>query len=130
MVVAATVQHFFAARACAQYLGVFLRKPCRAGGGWGCEDYVAACAVYVVYDFVQPVEVEFAFPWSGMKHLANGRAIPPKQGDLWRLFFARYEKLQFSGREESLGWAWDKIGHVDNHTPELWTPIEFSEEFL
>ena len=71
--------------------------------------------------------VELAFPWSGMKWLANGRALPPKDGDVWRLFFARYEKMNFGGNEVHAGWAWNKIGDIDNHAPERWTPIRFSD---
>ena len=78
----------------------------------------------------QGLEVEFAFPWSGMRHLANGRQLPPEQGDLWRLFIGRYQKLQINGTDISVGWAWDKIGTNDNHFPELFTPIEFSNECI
>jgi hypothetical protein len=76
----------------------------------------------------QGLEIEFAFPWSGMTHLANGRFIPPRKGDLWKIFMGRYQKMQINGREESVGWSWDKIGTNDNHYPELFTQIEFSEE--
>jgi hypothetical protein len=74
--------------------------------------------------------VELAFPWTGMKWLANGRPLPPKDGDVWRLFFARYEKMNFGGNEVHAGWSWDKIGDIDNHAPERWTPIRFSERFV
>jgi len=73
------------------------------------------------------IEIEFAFPWSGMTHLANGRKLPPNNGDIWKIFIGRYEMLNINGKEESVGWAWDKIGTDDNHYPELFTPIEFTE---
>ena len=76
------------------------------------------------------LEIEIALPWSGMKHLANDRQLPPRQGDLWRVFFGRYEKLHINGEEVSVGWSWDKIGTNDNHFPELFTPIEFSHELI
>src|SRR5205823_3184027 len=36
--------------------------------------------------------VELAFPWSGMERLAHGRRLPPEDGDVWRMFFGRFEK--------------------------------------
>jgi hypothetical protein len=71
--------------------------------------------------------IELAFPWKGMHWLANGRSLPPNPGDVWRIFMGRYEKLRMNGREESVGWAWDKIGTDDNHFPELFTKIEFTD---
>jgi hypothetical protein len=76
------------------------------------------------------LSIEFAFPWKGMKWLANGRELPPKPGDVWRIFMGRYEKLRMNGREESVGWSWDKIGTDDNHYPELFTRIEFTDAAL
>lgn len=76
------------------------------------------------------VTIEFAFPWSGMKWLANGRDLPPKDGDVWRIFMGRYEKLHINGQEVSVGWAWDEVGTDDNHAPERFTEIRLSEETL
>lgn len=72
--------------------------------------------------------VEVAFPWTGMTHLANGRALPPADGDVWRLMFARYQKMAIAGQElqPHPAWAWNAIGHQDNHVPEKWTPIRFT----
>lgn len=72
--------------------------------------------------------VEIAFPWAGLKPLANGRALPPNDGDLWRMFFGRFEKLTFGGRElqPHPAWVWSKHGVYDTHQPELWTPVRFS----
>ena len=74
--------------------------------------------------------IEFAFPWAGMAWLAGGRPLPPKDGDEWRIFMGRYEKLHLNGEEISAGWAWDKIGTNDNHYPEKFTPIRFSQSLL
>lgn len=73
--------------------------------------------------------VEAAFPWAGMKHLANGRALPPKEGDEWRMFFGRFEKLVLNGREVQPhpAWCWTPHGVYDTHRPEQWTPVVFSE---
>jgi hypothetical protein len=74
--------------------------------------------------------IELAFPWSGMRWLANGRALPPAGGDVWRLFLGRYQKLMLNGQETHVGWSWDKIGTDDNHYPERFTPISFSREYI
>lgn len=72
--------------------------------------------------------IEIAFPWSGMRWLAGGRSLPPAAGDIWRLFLGRYEKLRLNGEQVSVGWAWDEIGTDDNHAPERFTKILFSDE--
>lgn len=61
---------------------------------------------------------ELAFPWSGMGWLANGRPLPPQDGDVWRIFFARYQQLHLNGGKTGVGWAWGPIGSNDNHKPE------------
>ena len=72
--------------------------------------------------------VELAFPWKGMKWLANGRSLPPKDGDTWRVFFGRFEKLVFGEKEVNPhpAWVWSPHGVYDTHLPELWTPVQFS----
>lgn len=72
--------------------------------------------------------VEMALPWAGMKHLANNRPLPPKEGDLWKLQFARFEKL--ISLDQNVGWSWDPIGSDDNHRPEKFTTIEFSNQTI
>jgi len=69
--------------------------------------------------------VELAFPWTGMKWLANNRSLPPKGGDQWNFQFARYEKL--IGLNKNIGMAWDATYSDDNHKPEKFTSIKFSE---
>ncbi len=72
--------------------------------------------------------VELAFPWSGMTWLANGRSLPPADGDTWRLLFARYQKLNLLGQEISTGWTWNRVGSIDNHAPECFTVLHFRDE--
>lgn len=74
--------------------------------------------------------VEVAFPWTGMTWLANGRSLPPADGDQWRLFIGRYEQVDINGETHTVGWAWDPIGSTDNHVPERFTPIRFSKTYL
>jgi hypothetical protein len=93
-----------------------------------------ANALYVGFwieePFIRGRQVEVAFPWAGMTWLANGRSLPPQDGDQWRLFVGRYEQLRVSGQELSVGWAWHPIGSADNHVPERFTPIQFSTVYL
>jgi hypothetical protein len=72
--------------------------------------------------------VELACPWAGMQALANGRAVPPRDGDTWRMFFGRFEALRSAGQEISPhpAWAWNAHGIYDTHRPESWTHVHFS----
>ena len=52
--------------------------------------------------------VELAIPWAGMAPLANNRSLPPREGDIWRMFFGRFEKLKSAGAEiqPHPAWVW------------------------
>jgi hypothetical protein len=71
---------------------------------------------------------ELACPWAGMTWLADGRTLPPSEGDAWRLQFARYEKLNLGGNDVHVGWAWDRIGSMDNHAPQCFTRLHFTSD--
>lgn len=73
---------------------------------------------------------ELAFPWKGMEILAQKRALPPKNGDTWRMDFSRFESLRHSGTQSDLspGWALSKHGVYDSHIPECFPYIHFSTE--
>lgn len=75
--------------------------------------------------------VELALPWSGMGPLANGRSIPPKEGDEWRMFFGRFQQMRAGGKEiePHPAWCWTPHGVYDTHRPECFTQIRFTEEF-
>ena len=73
---------------------------------------------------------EIAFPWSGMKDLAGGRPIPPKDGNVWRIFLGRYNNLSINGGHTSVGWAWDRVGTDDNHRPETFTEFRMSTQYV
>lgn len=70
---------------------------------------------------------EIAFPWQGMHWLANGRALPPRTGDVWRLFLGRFQRMTPSGQEITPhpAWVWSKHGVYDTHLPERFTHIHF-----
>ena len=64
---------------------------------------------------------EIAFPWKGMELLRDGRALPPKDGDVWRIDCSRFEKVGRNGEalDPSAGWTWNLHGHYDSHIPEV-----------
>jgi hypothetical protein len=77
--------------------------------------------------------VEIRWPWKGLKELA-GSAMPPADGDRWRINFSRvewdievaggkYQKVK--GRPEH-NWVWSAQGVIDMHRPERWGYLQFS----
>jgi hypothetical protein len=73
--------------------------------------------------------VELAFPWQGMRPLAqaDGRALPPNNGDVWRIDFSRFNQYREAiPAEDSGGWAWSSDGVWDSHVPEVFPYITFS----
>ena len=71
---------------------------------------------------------EIALPWSGMNWLANGRPLPPQDGDVWRMFFGRFQKLMNGGEEVQPHPAWVLSPHgvYDTHKPECFPYVTFS----
>jgi len=71
---------------------------------------------------------ELAFPWAGMRTLAQGRPLPPRDGDIWRMDFSRFEALPYNGRvtDPSIGWSFSKHGVYDSHIPECFPCMHFS----
>lgn len=74
--------------------------------------------------------VELALPWSGLAHLADGRSLPPRPQDLWRIDCSRFQKFGPDGRilPTSAGWTWNAHGHYDSHIPERFTRVRFVDE--
>ncbi len=74
--------------------------------------------------------VELALPWRGMSWLAGERPLPPRDGDVWRMDFSRFERLEIDGREVDPhpGWALDAHGVYDSHLPEKFSAVRFSGE--
>jgi len=71
---------------------------------------------------------EIALPWAGMNHLANGRSLPPKDNDTWRMFFGRFQKLMNAGKEVQPhpAWALSSHGFYDTHQPDRFPYVTFS----
>jgi hypothetical protein len=74
--------------------------------------------------------VELAVPWQGLKWLADGRPLPPKEGDVWRVDCSRFQKFGPDGKTMNggAGWTWNRHGHYDSHIPETFTRVRFSAE--
>jgi len=72
--------------------------------------------------------VELAFPWRGLDLIADGRSLPPKDGDVWRIDCSRFEKIGPNGEtlDPCVGWTWNQHGHYDSHIPEVFPKVTFS----
>lgn len=73
--------------------------------------------------------LEIAIPWQSLKWLANGRSLPPRDGDEWRIFFGRFQKLMAAGQEidPHPAWSMNKHGVYDTHIPECFSKVQFKE---
>lgn len=77
--------------------------------------------------------VELAFPWAGMKWLTQGndRPLPPRDGDIWRMDFSRFNQYKAAPpAQDSGGWAWSAHGVWDSHIPECFPYIHFSSQVV
>lgn len=76
--------------------------------------------------------VELAFPWSGMKWLAtDGRALPPKNGDVWRIDLSRFNQYKEAPpAKDSGGWVLSPHRVWDSHVPECFPRVTFSTELV
>jgi hypothetical protein len=72
--------------------------------------------------------VELAFPWAGMKSLFSGRSLPPRDGDMLRAAFFRFQTLGCKGEAtgQSPGWALNPHGVYDSHIPECFSYLHFT----
>lgn len=72
--------------------------------------------------------VELAFPWAGMKWLAtDGRALPPKDGDVWRIDLSRFNQYKEAApSKDSGGWALSAHRVWDSHIPECFPKVRFT----
>lgn len=71
--------------------------------------------------------LEIAIPWNSLGLLANGRSIPPQNGDIWNMLLGRFQKLMVGGKEVQPHPAMvlNSHGIYDTHIPEKWSKIEF-----
>jgi len=71
---------------------------------------------------------EIAFPWQSLKHLADGRSLPAREGDIWRMDFSRFQWIDEGGFRTCPGWAWNSHGIYDSHIPDRFSVIHFSKK--
>lgn len=71
--------------------------------------------------------LEIAIPWKSLYLLADGRAIPPNNGDVWNMFLGRFQKLMVGGNEviPHPAMALNSHGIYDTHLTEKWSRIKF-----
>lgn len=75
--------------------------------------------------------VELALPWSGMTWLAqaDGRRLPPGDGDVWRMDLSRFNQHKARAPEQdSGGWALSPHGVWDSHIPECFAFVHFTTQ--
>ena len=73
--------------------------------------------------------VELAFPWQGLTWLAKAdhRSLPPKEGDVWRMDFSRFNTYKEAAPAKDFsGWVWTRHGTWDSHIPECFAYIQFT----
>ena len=73
--------------------------------------------------------VELRIPWRSLEPLAmpDGRALPPRDGDVWAMDFSRFNQYKEAApANDPGGWAWSPHGVWDSHVPELFTQVRFS----
>ena len=77
--------------------------------------------------------VEIKWPWAGLKEL-TAVAVPPKDGDQWRINFSRVEwdvevvdgKYRKVPKRPEHNWVWSPQGVIDMHRPERWGYLQFT----
>jgi hypothetical protein len=69
--------------------------------------------------------VEVALPWSGLREISGGRALPPKPGDMFRMTAYRCHHDRVNRKAK--GWTWSIMGNDNIHIPERWNTIVFRD---
>ena len=101
------------------------------GERWGFLDWDYPGLRHAVHaDGSRGWTAELAFPWDGLRWLADGRSLPPRDGDVWRIDCSRFEQFDRAGRklDPSAGWTWNRHGHYDSHIPEVFPYVTFSAD--
>jgi hypothetical protein len=68
---------------------------------------------------------EVTIPWAALGDLANGRSLPPKDGDTWGMLFARFQQIALRGGKGTAGWCAHPFGVADTHVPDCFTQVRF-----
>jgi len=100
---------------------------------WDCAGLRAAVHVDGTLNDSRDVDrgwtAEIAIPWASLEPLAQGRPLPPREGDVWRMDFSRFEALRCGGHrvQPDPGWALNRHGVYDSHIPECFSFVHFTE---
>lgn len=78
--------------------------------------------------------IEIAWPWKGIKQIANC-PVPPREGDQWRINFSRVEwdyqisegKYVRPKKKPEANWVWSPQGAINMHLPERWGYLRFQK---
>lgn len=73
--------------------------------------------------------VELAIPWAGIRALWADAVASPREGERWRLNFARMRPFD-AGREVHAKiprdmWVWSSQGAINMHLPQRWGSMRF-----
>ena len=74
--------------------------------------------------------VEVAIPWKELKWIAkgDGRSLPPRDKDVWRIDLSRFNQYKEAPpAKDSGGWCVGKHAVWDSHLPELFPFVTFSK---
>lgn len=120
---------------------LLLPKPYKDGGkalnGWEIIGLQSAVHIDGTINDPRNVDngwtVEIRWPFAGLKELTNV-AVPPKDGDQWRINFSRVEwdvtaadgKYRKLEKRPEHNWVWSPQGVIDMHRPERWGYLQFS----
>jgi glucose/arabinose dehydrogenase len=74
--------------------------------------------------------MEIAIPWSALQSdlldVMGDQSLPPREGDVWRFNFYRYERLRENGVETEIEYsAWSPTGEINFHMPERFGLVTF-----
>ena len=63
--------------------------------------------------------------------MADDRALPPDEGDVWRIDFSRFNQYKEAPPAvDAGGWAWSTHRVWDSHVPECFPYISFSRTLV
>jgi hypothetical protein len=98
------------------------------GERWGFLDWDLPGLRHEVTVDARGWSAEVAVPWRSLELLADGRSLPPKPGDVWRIDCSRFQKIGRDGEmlDPCAGWTWNRHGHYDSHIPEVFPYVTFS----
>ena len=77
-------------------------------------------------DIDQGWSVELAFPWEGLRRLADAQSLPPAAGDIWRIGLVRRQIIDQRASQRQVSWTWQPLIESNMHVPKTHLEMEFS----